>query len=107
MRKRPRSRDWKTSDERIASASVTKEKRKRKQVSAYPGAQQLQAHGNGEIVTLPPLFSSDVLIEPNRAELLSEEVLHKLFHEFCHGQRTNDRGSRTENTYILREDGSR
>ena len=51
MRKRPRSHDWKTSDERIVSASVTKEKRKRKQVSAYPGAQQPQVHGNGEIVT--------------------------------------------------------
>ena len=51
-----------TSNERIASASVTKEKRKRRRVSAYPGAQQPQehnvpgaqqpqAHANGEIVT--------------------------------------------------------
>ena len=49
MWKRPRSRDWEMSNEHIASASVTKEKRK--QVSAYPGTQQPQAHGNGEIVT--------------------------------------------------------
>ena len=51
MRKRPRSRDWKTSDERIASVSVTKRKGKGKQVSAYPGAQQPQAHGNDGIIT--------------------------------------------------------
>ena len=73
----------------------------------YSGAQQPQAHGNGEIVTLPPPFSSDVLIEQYRGELLSEEVLHKLFHETCHGRRTNDRGYCTENIYILQGDGSR
>ena len=39
------------SDERIASASVTKKKRKRKQVSAYLGAQQPQAHGDAGIIT--------------------------------------------------------
>ena len=72
-----------------------------------PGAQQPQAYGNGEIVTLPPPFSSDVLIEQNRGELLSVEVLHKLFHKLCHGQKTSDRGSCIENIYILREDGSR
>ena len=72
-----------------------------------PGALQPQAYGNDEIVTLPPPFSSDVLIEQNRAELLSEEVLHKLFHEFCHGLRTSDRGSCIENIDILQEDGSR
>ena len=70
-----------------------------------PGAQQPQAHGNGEIVTLPPPFSSDVLIEQGWVELPSEEVLHILFHEFCHGRMTNDRGYCTGNTYILRGDG--
>ena len=72
-----------------------------------PGAQQPQAYGNGQIVTLPPPFSSDVLIEQYRGELLSEEVLHKFFHEFCHGQPTNDRGSCNGNTDILQGDGSR
>ena len=103
-----------SSNERIASTSVTKEKGKEKQVSVYPGtrqpqgrkeniavpgAQQPQAHGNDEIVTLPPPFSSDVLIEQNRGELLSEEVLHKLFHETCHGQMTSGRGSCIGNIY--------
>ena len=73
---------------------------------AVPGAQQPQAHGNDEIVTLPPPFSSDVLIEPYRGELLSEEVLHKLFHDPCHGQRTSDQGYCIENIYIRRGDGS-
>ena len=71
------------------------------------GAQQPQAYGNGETVTSPPPFSSDVLIEQRRGKLLSEEVLHKLFHEFCHGRMTNDRGSCIENIGILQEDGSR
>ena len=62
----------------------------RKGNTTAQGAQQPQAHGNDKTVTLPPPFSSDVLIEQDRGELLSEEVLHKLFHEFCHGQRTND-----------------
>ena len=84
--------------------SITTEKEK--QVSAKLGTQQPQRE-NDEIVTSPPPFSSDVLIEPDRGELLSEEVLHKLFNEFCHGRKTNDRGSRIENTYILQEDGSR
>ena len=57
---------------------------------SVPGAQQLQAYGNGGIVTLPPPFSSDVLIEPNQAKLPSEEVLHILFHRFGHGRRTSD-----------------
>ena len=33
-----------------------------------PGAQQPQAYGNGEIVTSPPPFSSDVLIEQHRGD---------------------------------------
>ena len=72
-----------------------------------PGAQQPQAYGNDEIITLPPPFSSDVLIEQYRGKLLSEEVLHKFFHEFCYGQTTNDRGYCTGNIYILREGGRR
>ena len=98
--------------------SVTKEKGKCQCTWAHsshrvqeerkvPGAQQPQAHGNGEIVTSPPPFSSDVLIEQRRGKLLSEEVLHKLFHEFCHGRKTSDRGSCTENIGIRREGGSR
>ena len=70
------------------------------------GAQQPQAHGNDEIVTSPPPFSSDVLIELNRAELLSEEVLHKLIDDLRHGWRTSDRGSCIENTYTFQGDGS-
>ena len=62
---------------------------------------------NGEIVTLPPPFSLDVLIKQYGGELLSEEVLHKLFHQFCHGQTTNDQGYCSGNTYIRREGGSR
>ena len=71
------------------------------------GAQQPQAHGNGEIVTIPPPFSSDVLIEQRQGELLSEEVLHISFHEFCHGQMTSDQGCCTGNIYILQEGGGR
>ena len=108
-----------SSSERIVSMSVTKRKREECQFTRahsshrvkgkrnMPGAQQPQAYGNGEIVTLPPPFSSDVLIEQRRGELLSEEVLHKLFDQFCHGQTTNDRGYYTGNTDILRGDGSR
>ena len=71
------------------------------------GAQQPQACENDGIVTIPPPFSSDVLIEQRQGKLLSEEVLHKLFHEFCHGQMTSDRGSCIENIGILQEDGRR
>ena len=55
---------WETSNERIASVSVTKDKEKDSQYTrahsshrvlngkhSVPGAQQPQVHGNGEIVT--------------------------------------------------------
>ena len=64
MREHPRSRDWKMSNERIASVSVTKRKGKLSMYSGaqqpqsrngqrgMPGAQQPQAHGNNGIITL-------------------------------------------------------
>ena len=54
-----------------------------------------------EIVTSPPPFSSAVLSEYYRGELLSEEVLHKLIDDFSHGLWTNVRRSRIENIEIL------
>ena len=98
--------------------SVTKEKGKRqctwalsshrvREERKVPGARQPQAREDDKIETKPPPFSSDVLIEQGRGELLSEEVLHKLFHEFCHGRTTNDRGCCIGSIYILQEDGSR
>ena len=108
----------KTSNDRIASVSVTKKEKEKLSVhpgaqqpqgeerkTSMPGAQQLQAHGNDEIVTLPPPLSSDVLIEQHRGKLLSEKVLHKLFHEFGHGRMTSDQGRYTGSTDILRGDG--
>ena len=54
-----------------------------------------------EIVTSPPPFSSDVLIEHYRGKLLSEEVLHKLVDDFGHGLRTNVQGSCIGNNGML------
>ena len=58
-----------------------------------------------EIVTSPPPFSSDVLIEHYRGKLLSEEVLHKLFDDVSHGRRTNVQGSHIRSSGMLREGG--
>ena len=104
------------SSERIASVSVTKGKGENKRqytrvhsshrVVTQP-CRARSSRKHDEIVTIPPPFSSDVLIEQDWGELLSEEVLHKLFYEFCHGQTTNDRGCCIGNTDIRREGGCR
>ena len=114
------ARYGRTSSERIASVSVTKDKGENivstlGRTAATECEKKTRSVGrsaatdtwNGEIVTSPPPFSSDVLIEQYRGELLSEEVLHKLVHEFCHGRMTNDQGCCIENSGILQEDGSR
>ena len=60
-----------------------------------------------EIVTSPPPFSSDVLIEHYQGKLLSEEVLHKLFNDVGHGRRTNVQGSHSGSSDMLRGGGRR
>ena len=62
---------------------------------------------NRETVTSPPPLSSAVLSERYRAKLPSEQVLHKLLHDLCHGLETSVRGSYIKSIEIFRGGGCR
>ena len=56
---------------------------------------------------ITPPFSSAVLSEHYRGKLLSEEVLHKLIDNFCHGRQTNDQRNCIKSIEILQGGGRR